>query len=110
MSLIRSKSIDGETTETTKRKGLVRRKPKERPESPYITLRDAAALLHCDESTIRTKRGGFNFALVRRGEGKKPRILLIRAEVDAHIEREIEIARAAARKLGHEPLNLVYGS
>ena len=96
-------SAKQETART--RISLIRRKP--RPESRLISLRDAAAILCCDESSIRKGLCGFDrLTLVRRGTGKYQRILLVREEVEDFVREEIE----RAQRLQELTQRLVFGT
>jgi hypothetical protein len=63
-------------------------------------------MLRLDESTVRQRKAGTgDLTLVRQGTGKRPRVFLIREEVEAHIASLVERARAQNER----PLKLVYG-
>lgn len=52
-----------------------------------ITLREAAAILCLDESTLRKGEAGTGgLKRVRQGEGKRQRVFFILSEVQAHVE------------------------
>jgi hypothetical protein len=86
---------------------LIRRKKKVvGPTSPFIPLREAAALLCLDESTVRKGRAGTaNLTIVRQGGGKRRRVFLVRLEVEQHIRQMIE----EARRKKERPFKIVYG-